>query len=96
MKRFLVLFVVGGLLGMLAGAWVGPKLILWWFAPPVQNNLLSCNREIGWAMDSLVKAQLGASLAGALLVAVAGTFVARARKARSANKPEGAGTSPQV
>lgn len=94
MKRFLVLLLAGALSGMAFGAWAGPKMISWWFAPPVQNALLTCNREIDWAMQSLVKAQLGAALGGALVFAIGGGLIGYAwrnraeRKAQQAQQPK--------
>ena len=86
MKRILVLLAVGGLFGMVGGSWLGPKFIAWWSNPPVQNNMLSCTKEIAWAMDSLVETQLGFAAAMAVVTAIVGSIVARAWRNRAALK----------
>jgi hypothetical protein len=82
-KKILVFLMVGGLLGVAAASWLGPLWLSYWFRPPVTNNMLSCTREVEWAMSSLVKTQLGSALAGGVVVAIFGGLASRALRKRA-------------
>lgn len=86
MKRLLILLVIGGFVGSILSAWLAPGLIGWWAAPPVQNSMMTCNKEVQWAMGELVKAQLGCAVGGAILFGIGGVVAQRALRNRAARK----------
>jgi hypothetical protein len=96
MKKYLILLAVGALAGMAMGAWLGPGLIGWWFAPPVQNRVLTCDREVSWALQSLVKVLTASAVGFAVLFAVAGGIIGLALRNRAARKAAATPPSPSA
>lgn len=65
-KKYWNSMVIGGLLGSLLVSWLAPKVIAWYFDPPV-NIGVNCRDATEWSMRNLQKAQVTGLLMGALL-----------------------------
>ena len=63
----LVLFL--GLLGALLSSWFSPRMIAWYFEPPV-NIGINCRGAQEWAMGKLRNAQIFGSLLGIFISVV--------------------------
>jgi uncharacterized membrane protein YjjB (DUF3815 family) len=86
MRRVSISTLVGALvLGILA-TWLGPKMITYWYAPPVVKPY-NCTEEVTWAMHRLVSTQIIGTLAGAVIGVVIGILLSR-------RKPEAAAAAP--
>ena len=64
-SRILWSMGTGALVGELLFSWIAPKVIAWWFNPPVQFGI-NCVEPIQWALKRLQWAQLVGLLAGAI------------------------------
>ncbi len=65
--------------GILA-TWLGPKMIAYWYAPPVPSGAASafnCTDAVAWAMRKLVVTQIVGTLGGALIGLIIGLVVRR-------------------
>ncbi len=78
MKRAGIGAIVCALLFGLLACWLGPKVITYWYAPPVgAGNMPNCTDAVSWAMRQLVLTQLIASAAGAVVGLVIGALIGR-------------------
>ena len=69
--------------GILA-SWLGPKMITYWYAPPVPSGASSafnCTDAVMWAMSKLVWTQIVGSAVGAAFGVVVGVLLGRRRAA---------------
>lgn len=66
MKRLFIYAAVGSLLCAIINTLFGPKIITWWFKPPVSVPI-DCTNALHWSMDLLIKYQLFGIAAGAVL-----------------------------
>jgi hypothetical protein len=57
MKRTAIATLICALVFGLAATWLGPKMISYYYAPPVPTAF-ACNDSIAWAMHKLVLTQL--------------------------------------
>jgi hypothetical protein len=57
MKRTAITTLVCGILFGILATWLGPKMIAYYYAPPVPTAF-ACNDSINWAMHKLVLTQL--------------------------------------
>jgi hypothetical protein len=57
MKRTAITTLVCGILFGILATWLGPKMIAYYYAPPVPTAF-ACNDSIAWAMNKLVLTQL--------------------------------------
>lgn len=57
---------MGALLGVVLSCLYGPKVISWWFEPPVDVGY-NCRPATDWAMKRLMLVQIASLLLGALL-----------------------------
>jgi ABC-type phosphate/phosphonate transport system permease subunit len=57
MKRTAITTLVCGMLFGVLATWLGPKMIAYWYAPPVPNAF-NCTNEVVYAMHRLVATQL--------------------------------------
>src|SRR5882672_9341153 len=85
MKRILIFAVFGALLGAVSSSWIGPKVIGWWFQPPVNvpvdcTNALQSN-ALG-AMERLIKVQV-IGLCSGLVAGLIASFIFRNRRSIS-------------
>lgn len=58
--------ILGALVGTLLSSWLGPKLIAWYFNPPVSFGV-TCTEPVKWAMARLQTTQLVGTLVGGVL-----------------------------
>jgi len=84
MKRTGILVLFCALIFGILASWLGPKLIAYWYAPPVPSGMASafnCTDAVTWAMNRLVWTQVIGSVVGAVLGAVAGLLLRRRKVA---------------
>jgi membrane associated rhomboid family serine protease len=75
--------------GILA-TWLGPKMIAYWYAPPVPAGAASafnCTDAVEWAMRKLVWTQIFGSIGGAVIGVVIGALLARRKPAAAPPPP---------
>ncbi len=65
-KTIIRFLIVGGLVGGMLSTWLAPKVIAWYFSPPVAFGV-TCTDPIKWAMARLQFAQLAGTIGGAIL-----------------------------
>ncbi len=66
MKIWMRAMVGGGLIGGMITSWAAPRLIAWWFEPPVPLGF-SCRTPIEYALQRLQWAQFGGVTSGAVI-----------------------------
>jgi hypothetical protein len=75
MKRVTISSLVCALIFGLLATWLGPKMISYWYTPPVAAGAASafnCTEAVNWAMNKLVLTQLIGSLIGIVVGMVLG------------------------
>jgi tellurite resistance protein TehA-like permease len=75
MKRVTISSLVCALIFGLLATWLGPKMISYWYTPPVPAGAASafnCTDAVNWAMNKLVLTQLIGSLIGIVVGIVLG------------------------
>ena len=80
MKRVSVSALVCALIFGLLATWLGPKLISYWYSPPVAAGAaaaFNCTEAVNWAMNKLVLTQLFGSVIGVAVGIVLGLFMGR-------------------
>jgi hypothetical protein len=80
MKRVTISSLVCALIFGLLATWLGPKMISYWYTPPVPAGAASafnCTDAVNWAMNKLVLTQLIGSLIGVVVGLVLGVIVRR-------------------
>jgi len=80
MKRVTTSALICALVFGLLATWLGPKMISYWYAPPVAAGAASafnCTEAVNWAMNKLVLTQLIGSLIGIVVGMVFGIFLRR-------------------
>jgi hypothetical protein len=85
MKRVSIAALVCGMIFGVLSTWLGPKMIAYWYAPPVPAGAASafnCTDAVNWAMHKLVLTQIIGTLIGLLAGAIIAALVVR-RPARS-------------
>lgn len=65
-KTALVFFGIGAFVALLGVALVFPRLILWYFEPPIVNGWGSCGPSVNWAIQVYQRVELGGWLLGGL------------------------------
>lgn len=65
-SRFGSVMAVGALLGGALTSWLAPKMIAWYFDPPVDIGV-NCRAATEWSMRNLQRAQLFGILVGAAI-----------------------------
>ena len=71
MKRPLVLAIIMSLLGSILANWLGPKVLAWYFEPPVEIGF-NCRPAVEWGMEKLQYMQAGGLVGGLLLGGILG------------------------
>jgi hypothetical protein len=61
-----VFALFGGLVGVILSCIYGPRVISWWFEPPVDVGY-NCRPATDWAMSRLMMVQSGSMVVGALI-----------------------------
>jgi len=70
MKRVTIAALVSALVFGILSTWLGPKMIAYWYAPPVPSGAavaFNCTDAVTWAMNKLVLTQIAGSLVGAVI-----------------------------
>lgn len=91
MKRATITSLVCAIVFGLLATWLGPKMIAYWYAPPVPAGAASafnCTDAVTWAMNKLVLTQL----AGTAIGAVAGLILGLVLRSKRAPPPAPAKT----
>ena len=92
MKRVTVSALISAIVFGLLATWLGPKMIAYWYAPPVPSGAASafnCTDAVAWAMHKLVLTQIVGTLGGAAIGAII-ALVAR----RNTHEPPPAAAAP--
>ncbi len=91
MKRIVIFALVCALIFGILASWLGPKMISYWYAPPIPSGVASafnCTDAVAWAMNRLVWTQVIGSAVGALAGVVVGVLLGRGKVvAPSVNAP---------
>jgi membrane associated rhomboid family serine protease len=90
MKRVTIVSLVSAILFGILATWLGPRMIAYWYAPPVPSGAASafnCTDAVSWAMGKLVLTQIAGTLAGAVIGLVIGILLARKKAAPVAATP---------
>jgi membrane associated rhomboid family serine protease len=80
MKRVTISALVSAIVFGLLATWLGPKMISYWYTPPVPAGAASafnCTDAVNWAMNKLVLTQLIGSVIGLLVGMVLGILMGR-------------------
>ena len=80
MKRVTISALISALVFGLLATWLGPKMISYWYTPPVPAGAASafnCTDAVNWAMNKLVLTQLIGSVIGLLVGMVLGILMRR-------------------
>ena len=73
MKRSAISALICAIVFGILATWLGPRMISYYYAPPVTNSLSSaCNESITWAMNKLVLTQLVGTALGLVIGLVIG------------------------
>ncbi len=80
MKRTVICVLSFALILGIVASWLAPKVIAYWYAPPVPSGAASafnCTDAVTWAMNKLVWTQIIGSAGGAILGLVVGILLGR-------------------
>jgi ABC-type phosphate/phosphonate transport system permease subunit len=80
MKRVTISSLVCALIFGLLATWLGPKMISYWYTPPVPSGAASafnCTDAVNWAMNKLVVTQLVGTLIGVVVGLALGVVMRR-------------------
>jgi ABC-type phosphate/phosphonate transport system permease subunit len=80
MKRVTMSSLVCALIFGLLATWLGPKMISYWYTPPVAAGAASafnCTEAVNWAMNKLVLTQLVGTVIGVVVGLVLGIVMRR-------------------
>jgi len=80
MKRTVTFALLCALIFGILASWLGPKMIAYWYAPPVPSGMASafnCTEAVTWAMSRLVWTQIIGSVVGAVLGVFLGALFGR-------------------
>jgi membrane associated rhomboid family serine protease len=78
MKRVTITSLLCALIFGLLATWLGPKMIAYWYTPPVPAGAASafnCSDAVQWAMSKLVLTQLIGSVIGLIVGIVLGVLM---------------------
>ena len=78
MKRVTISALICALVFGLLATWLGPRMITYWYTPPVPAGAASafnCGDAVQWAMNKLVLTQVIGSLVGVVVGIVLGILL---------------------
>ncbi len=84
MKRIVIYALLCAVVFGILASWLGPKMIAYWYAPPVPSGVasaLNCTDAVTWAMSRLVWTQIIGSAVGALVGILLGLLLGRGKAA---------------
>jgi small basic protein len=76
MKRVSIAALVCGIVFGILSTWLGPKMIAYWYTPPVPTAF-NCTEPITWALHRLVWTQIIGTLIGLAVGVVLGVLMRR-------------------
>ncbi len=80
MRRTVIAALACALLCGILASWLGPRMIAYWYAPPVAAGsaaAFNCTEAVTWAMRKLIWTQAAGILGGAILGVVIGVLTRR-------------------
>ena len=80
MKRVTISALLCALVFGLLATWLGPKMISYWYAPPVAAGAaaaFNCTEAVNWAMNKLILTQLIGTIVGIVVGMVVGIAMRR-------------------
>ena len=80
MRRVTIAALISAVIFGILSTWLGPKMISYWYSPPVPAGAASafnCTDAVNWAMHKLVLTQLIGTLIGLVAGALVGALVIR-------------------
>ncbi|HEX4385712.1 MAG TPA: hypothetical protein VH083_22280 [Myxococcales bacterium] len=93
MKRTAISALICAIVFGILATWLGPKMIAYYYAPPVTNSLSSaCNDSIAWAMNKLVLTQLVGTGLGLVVGLVAGILLRSKKQPVAGQQPVAGGS----
>jgi hypothetical protein len=81
------IIVFGGLIGGIIAAWIAPRMISWYFTPPVEFGI-NCKPPLEWALRKMQIAELLGITLGAALGLVVYFLIRKMRKPELSGLPE--------
>lgn len=78
MKRVSIAALLCALIFGLLATWLGPKMISYWYTPPVAAGAaaaFNCTEAVQWAMNKLILTQLIGSVIGLVVGIVVGILI---------------------
>jgi hypothetical protein len=82
MRRTAIVVLLCALVFGILASWLGPKMIAYWYEPPVPTgggSVFHCGDAVRWAMSRLVWTQVIGSAIGAVIGLVIGLLVGRSK-----------------
>jgi hypothetical protein len=76
-----------GLLGGVVAGWVAPKMIGWYFTPPV-NIGINCTAPIDWALSHFQMAEMAGIIIGAIVGLVIFILFRKSRRPELTGLPQ--------
>lgn len=80
MRRVTIAALLTAMIFGILSTWLGPKMISYWYSPPVPAGAASafnCTDAVNWAMHKLVLTQIIGTLIGLVAGAFIGALVIR-------------------
>ena len=93
MKRVAISALIGAVVFSILTTWLGPKMIAYWYAPPVPSGAsvaFNCTDAVAWAMHKLVVTQIVGTLGGALI----GVIIALVARRKAPEAPPAPPAAP--
>src|SRR5436853_5205699 len=67
MRRVTTTTLICALIFGLLSTWLGPKMIAYWYTPPVPAGAFNCTDAVQWAMNKLVVTQVIGTFIGVVV-----------------------------
>ena len=75
MRRVTITTLICALIFGLLATWLGPKMIAYWYTPPVPAGAFNCTDAVQWAMNKLVVTQIIGTFIGVVVGIVLGILM---------------------
>ena len=82
-RKVLIGSAIFALVGAVVSSYLGPKIIAWYFDPPVDIGI-NCRSAVEWSMNRLKRVQLGGLIMGLLLGGTVMVWFTGTKKLRDA------------
>ncbi len=94
LKRLGIFLAIGGVLGDIVMMLLAPSVLTWFQTPAAGGALCNCQAVAKQTAGSVVRSQLIGTLVGAVVVAVIGELIHRARKKKAQAAAQAAAPPP--